>query len=135
MKYNPETGKIVNKEGKVVATFNAETKLVTLLVPLAPVLKGQISSALKEAGHSVEGFENAGDQGQQNPPAPPPNPEASKASPPVTLPPPVAHKSKPPIPEQDPLAGDKTPAVIAWYKEHDPAEYKRRYEGRKIPTV
>jgi len=32
---------------------------------------------------------------------------------------------------EDPAQGDKTPAVVEWYRDHAPAEYKRRYAGRK----
>lgn len=32
---------------------------------------------------------------------------------------------------EDPLQGDKTPAVVEWYKANAPEEYKRRYSGRK----
>jgi hypothetical protein len=34
-----------------------------------------------------------------------------------------------PIPP-DPLMGDKTPAIVEWYQENDPEEYKRRYKER-----
>lgn len=37
----------------------------------------------------------------------------------------------PAMPDEDPKLGDKTPAVVEWYAEHDPAEFKRRYQGRK----
>ena len=36
----------------------------------------------------------------------------------------------PPIPALDPLMGDKTPAVIEWFKQHWPEEHERRYAGR-----
>lgn len=32
---------------------------------------------------------------------------------------------------EDPLQGDKTPAVVEWYKANAPEEYERRYAGRK----
>jgi hypothetical protein len=32
---------------------------------------------------------------------------------------------------EDPAFGDKTPAVVEWYRDHDPKEYRRRYAGRK----
>lgn len=32
---------------------------------------------------------------------------------------------------EDPLQGDKTPAVVEWYKANAPEEYDRRYAGRK----
>ena len=32
---------------------------------------------------------------------------------------------------EDPAFGDKTPAVVEWYRDNDPEEYKRRYAGRK----
>jgi hypothetical protein len=35
-----------------------------------------------------------------------------------------------PIPH-DPMMGDKTPAVVEWYRDNDPAEFARRYHGRK----
>jgi hypothetical protein len=32
---------------------------------------------------------------------------------------------------EDPAQGDKTPAVVEWYRDHAPEEYRRRYAGRK----
>jgi hypothetical protein len=32
---------------------------------------------------------------------------------------------------EDPAFGDKTPAVVEWYRDNDPEEYRRRYAGRK----
>jgi hypothetical protein len=32
---------------------------------------------------------------------------------------------------KNPAFGDKTPAVVEWYRDNDPEEYKRRYAGRK----
>ena len=32
---------------------------------------------------------------------------------------------------EDPSMGDKTPAVVEWYRDHAPEEFKRRYSGRK----
>ena len=37
----------------------------------------------------------------------------------------------PPRPEEDPRAGDKTPAVVKWYRDWWPKEYERRYKGRR----
>ena len=28
--------------------------------------------------------------------------------------------------------GDKTPAVMAWYREHEPVEYARRYGNNRV---
>lgn len=138
MKYNPETFEITNKEGVVIGSFDPETKTVTLLAPLAPVVKGQIATALKEAGYSVEGYKLGGEDEQsstQNDAPPVTTSEATNQSPtPPPTPAPKQEKVKPPMPEQDPLAGDKTPAVVDWYKQYEPEEYQRRYAGRKIPT-
>jgi hypothetical protein len=41
----------------------------------------------------------------------------------------------PPCPPGDPAMGDKTPAVMAWYKEYHPEEYERRYAGRTVPPL
>ena len=45
-------------------------------------------------------------------------------------------KKEAPVPHpqklEDPAQGDKTPAVVEWYRDHAPEEYKRRYVGRKI---
>lgn len=38
----------------------------------------------------------------------------------------------PPCPAEDLRYGDKTPAVVAWYREHQPEEFERRYANRKI---
>ena len=35
------------------------------------------------------------------------------------------------FPEIDPLAGDKTPAVVEWFRDNDPQEYIARYHLRK----
>jgi hypothetical protein len=35
----------------------------------------------------------------------------------------------------DPAMGDKTPAVMAWYREHRPEEFARRYGNRVFPGV
>ena len=37
----------------------------------------------------------------------------------------------PPMPEMDPQGGDKTPAVVEWFKKHWPEEYEKRYKLRK----
>jgi hypothetical protein len=47
-----------------------------------------------------------------------------------------AIKKEAPIPThpkhlEDPAMGDKTPAVVEWYRDNDPEEYHRRYAGRK----
>lgn len=34
-------------------------------------------------------------------------------------------------PAQDPSLGDKTPAVVEWYRDNQPEEFARRYHGRK----
>lgn len=38
----------------------------------------------------------------------------------------------PPYPPEDLRYGDKTPEVVAWYREHHPDEFARRYANRKI---
>ena len=35
------------------------------------------------------------------------------------------------FPEIDPLAGDKTPAVVEWFRDNDPEEFAIRYRTRK----
>lgn len=35
------------------------------------------------------------------------------------------------FPEIDPLSGDKTPAVVEWFRDNDPDEFAERYKGRK----
>ena len=37
----------------------------------------------------------------------------------------------PPMPDMDPMMGDKTPAVVDWFKQHWPEEYEKRYKLRK----
>jgi hypothetical protein len=39
-----------------------------------------------------------------------------------------------PVP-RDPAMGDKTPEVMAWYKEYQPEEFMRRYGNRVCPEV
>lgn len=36
---------------------------------------------------------------------------------------------------RDPAMGDKTPEVMAWYREYQPEEFKRRYGNRVCPEV
>ncbi|WP_050025166.1 hypothetical protein [Verrucomicrobium sp. BvORR034] len=38
----------------------------------------------------------------------------------------------PPCPVEDPRYGDKTVAVVAWFKEYRPEEFARRYAGRRF---
>ncbi len=38
----------------------------------------------------------------------------------------------PPCPEANPMQGDKTPAVVAWWFEHQPRLAALKYAGRKI---
>ena len=38
----------------------------------------------------------------------------------------------PPCPVEDPRYGDKTAAVVAWFKEYRPEEFMRRYAGRRF---
>ena len=35
------------------------------------------------------------------------------------------------FPEVDPLSGDKTPAVVEWFRDNDPEEFALRYKARK----
>lgn len=37
----------------------------------------------------------------------------------------------PACPPSDPRYGDKTPAVVEWFRDHEPAEFARRYGRRK----
>ncbi|WP_038164730.1 hypothetical protein [Verrucomicrobium sp. BvORR106] len=38
----------------------------------------------------------------------------------------------PPCPVEDPRYGDKTVAVVAWFKEYRPEEFVKRYAGRRF---
>lgn len=40
----------------------------------------------------------------------------------------------PPIPKEDPMAGDKTPAIVEWYRDNWPEEFERRYKKRLRKT-
>ena len=35
------------------------------------------------------------------------------------------------MPDMNPMLGDKTPEVVEWYRDNDPAEFSRRYAGRR----
>lgn len=50
--------------------------------------------------------------------------------------PPVAKDKIPPIPKKDMRLGDKTPAVVEWYRKYKPAEFKARYgiKGEGVVT-
>lgn len=41
----------------------------------------------------------------------------------------------PPMPAMEPDMGDKTPAVVEWYRDYWPEEYARRYKDRKTHLV
>lgn len=43
-----------------------------------------------------------------------------------------AEAEVPPCPPEDPRYGDKTVAVVAWFKEYRPEEFARRYAGRRF---
>jgi hypothetical protein len=75
--------------------------IVTLTVPLAPAHKGRLKKELPEVTSFV-----AADA------------EAEEAN-------------IPPCPAEDPLKGDKTPAVVEWYHDHKPEEYKTKYANRR----
>lgn len=45
-----------------------------------------------------------------------------------------AKSSIPKCPEKD-ERGDKTPAVVEWYKKYKPAEYKRKYHAFEAAKV
>lgn len=49
--------------------------------------------------------------------------------------PPVPKEKIPPMPKKDMRLGDKTPAVVEWYRKYKPAEFKARYGIKGEGTV
>lgn len=94
---------IVLREGEAIGTF--KDGIVTLTVTLAPAHKSKLKKDLGEQGVEVTGFAKA--EGVEE------------------------ESNIPPMPAINPLQGDKTPAVVEWYRDHKPEEYKTRYAGRK----
>lgn len=62
--------------------------------------------------------------------------KVTKAAPKVKAPKQVAPKKQsiPKCPEKDDR-GDKTPAVIEWYKKYKPAAYKKKYHAFEAAKV
>lgn len=107
--YNKTTN-VVKKDHETIGSFNEETGVATLLVKLAPTHKSTLKKELEEAGLKFVKFEQF--EGEQ---------EDDETSEVAVL---------PPMPPVDPRYGDKTPELVAWYRENDPKEFERRYAGR-----
>lgn len=117
MKFTKDKEQVL-RDGEAIGTYDAETKTVHLKEPLAPVLKGQLRNALETAGFDVDEFV-IDEIGSETP-----NSDEAK---PVK----AAIGEIPPCPPYDPNFGDKTPAVVEWYREHRPDEFATKYAGRK----
>lgn len=78
--------------------------VVTLSVQLAPAHKSKLKKELGDAGIEVTGFAKVeGESGD------------------------TENANIPPCPPADPLMGDKTPAVVEWYRDYKPEEFQSRY--------
>lgn len=47
----------------------------------------------------------------------------------------MSTQAVPPMPKKHPKFGDKTPAVVEWYEQHKPEEFKARYGVRGAKLV
>jgi hypothetical protein len=132
--YNAETNEIIWDK---LPIGGLDGKTIVLTANLAGPQKGKLKKYLIEQGYEIEGYRKA--EGDEEPE------QASEAQmpsiPTEDIPPPPVPESPPhpansnvhvaPIPNADPQLGDKTPAVVEWYRDNDPAEYERRYKNRK----
>ena len=114
--YNPDT-KVLSKDGKEIGIFEAETGTVATTIVLAPAFKGQVKKLLADSGLEVLKFGKADDVEDDGDAKLDPPPSGLEASPSGC--PPMEH-----------TLGDKTPAVVEWYRDNQPEEFKRRYAGR-----
>lgn len=110
--YSLNDGKITRTDkdgGVVVAHFDGK---VVSIIPERANFRTAVIRWLNETNQSYESVVMLGDT---------PTPPAVKAK-------------IPPMPKKDMRLGDKTPAVVEWYRMYHPAEYKARY-GIKGPGV
>jgi len=103
----------VLRDGEVIGTL--KDGVVTLSVTLAPAHKAKLKKELGESGVEITGFAKAVSDDE----------ETHETG---------GEKKACPVP-RDPTLGDKTPAVIDWFRENDPEEYERRYVSRnRLPA-
>lgn len=108
-----EAGEVVrtDKDGSlVVAVYHADDKRVEI-VPEQAKYRPQVLRFLGSEEKKVDSVILQGDE-----------PDAPKAG-------------IPPCPKPTMAAGDKTPAVVEWYKKYKPAEYRARYGIQGEGTV
>ena len=130
--YKKDTHEI-SRDGKPIGIFDPATGTVGTVEALAPVLKGQLKKLLEAEGCEVKSFalatdsEAEGKEGVSGEGSTPTLPPGDTAPPPASSAPAI-----PACPPCDPAMGDKTPAVVEWYRDHAPEEFKRRYgNGRR----
>lgn len=123
-------------DGELLGTL-AENVL-THIAEIAPAHKGQIRAMLADEGiegkvsFKLDGGEAEEEQEEESQDAPIGNGVPPPAEVPIADSAPTAI---PPCPPMDHRYGDKTPAVVAWYREHKPDEYATKYAGRKVGGV
>lgn len=124
--YNKDTKQIL-RDDEIIGAF--VDGVASLLEDAPPVVKGQIKKAI---GEEVTKWKKV-DSLVMNPETTVVSPvEAISATNEENLPSSDdAPLDIPPCPTADPRWGDKTPEVVEWYRNHDPEEYARRYEGRQ----
>lgn len=113
-KLNPETGDITrtDKDGTIrIARYFAEEKRVEIVPEWA---KQYRSAAIRFLNTNEIPFESIILEGDQ----------ADKVQGDI-----------PPCPKPTIAAGDKTPAVVEWFRKYKPAEFKARYGIRGMGTV
>jgi hypothetical protein len=150
--YDKDT-KAIARDGNSVGVYDEASGKVQLQDNLPPALKGQLRKLLEAEGCAVKGFVVLDTR------LPVVSSEAERSEAAEKKKPPTAnHKMSdgaggvksgagedagegnegivaapavPACPPIDPRYGDKTPALVEWCRDHDPAEFVRRYGARK----
>jgi hypothetical protein len=114
LEYSVEDGKVIRTyeqdEPTHVANYDGKT---LALLPAHRALRKEIVTVFNEKGLAYEAIVIEGD-----------TKKAAKAG-----------ESIPPMPKKDMRFGDKTPALVEWYRKYKPEEYRARYGVRGMGKV